>query len=56
MAWDTPEQRAVLAPLETHFQVESEVTSGIRVLRVIAARDDQCSRLFRRRSPPAASD
>jgi hypothetical protein len=55
MAWDTPEQRAVLAPVEAHFQVETEVTSGIRVLHVTAARDDIC-RLSRGRPPPAASE
>jgi hypothetical protein len=56
MAWDTPEQRAALAPVEAHFQVETEVTSGIRVLRVTAARDDICRRPSRRRPSAAASD
>ena len=56
MAWDTPEQREALAPVEEHFEVESEVTSGIRVLRVTAARDDLCRRSSRRRPSPAASD
>jgi hypothetical protein len=53
MAWDTPEQRRALAPVEAHFRVESEVTSGIRVLRVRGARDDICRRRpSRRRSLP----
>jgi len=52
MAWDTPEQRAALAPVEAHFRVESEVTGGIRVLRVRGVRDDIC----RRRPSPAAPE
>jgi hypothetical protein len=42
MTQDTPEYRAALAPVEAHFVVESEVASGIRVLRVASARDDMC--------------
>jgi 4-amino-4-deoxy-L-arabinose transferase-like glycosyltransferase len=56
MAWDTPAQRAALAPLEEHFQVETEITSGIRVLRVTATRDDICRRSSRRHPSPSASD
>ena len=42
MTQDTPEYRAALAPVEAHFVFESEVASGIRLLRVTAARDDLC--------------
>jgi hypothetical protein len=56
MAADTPDQRAALAPLEEHFRVETEVMSGIRVLRVTAARDDICRRPSFRRPSAAASD
>jgi hypothetical protein len=53
MAQDTAEHRAALAWVEQHFAVESEVRSGIRVLRVVAARDAVCGHgPGRRRSPP----
>jgi hypothetical protein len=44
MAQDTAEHRAALAWVEKHFVVESEVHSGIRVLRAVAARDAVCNR------------
>jgi hypothetical protein len=44
MTQDTAEYRAALAPVEAHFLIESDVISGIRVLRVAAARDDMCRR------------
>jgi hypothetical protein len=59
MAQDLPENRAALAFVEAHFAVESEVASGIRVLRAAAARDDVCSRrpaARGRRPPPVATD
>jgi hypothetical protein len=56
MAWDTPEQRAALVPLQEHFEVDTEVASGILVLRVTAARDDVCRRSTGRRPSAAASD
>jgi hypothetical protein len=44
MARDIPDHRAALAVVEKHFSVESDSVSGFRVLHVVAARDDICSR------------
>jgi hypothetical protein len=51
MVQDRAEQRAALAAVAEHFEVEADVDSGVRVLRVTGVRDAICRRPDRRASP-----